>query len=51
MVVTTRYSYRSYQGREQVNSVNLDNREWFIAGVETAVKIDQLIELINGENK
>jgi len=34
-----------------VNSVNLDNREWFIAGVETAIKIDQLIELIKGENE
>jgi hypothetical protein len=32
-----------------MNSTNLDNREWFIAGVETATKIDRLIELIKGE--
>lgn len=35
-----------------MNSTDLENREWFISGVETAVKIDALIStLIKGENK
>jgi hypothetical protein len=32
-----------------MNSTNLDNRKWFIAGLETATKIDRLIALIKGE--
>ena len=35
-----------------MNNTELDNREWFISGVERAVKIDALISaLIKGENK
>ena len=35
-----------------MNNADLDNREWFIAGIKTAIKTDELIlALINGENK
>lgn len=34
-----------------MNNADLDNREWFISGIETATKIDGLISaLIKGEN-